>query len=574
LNIGAAAYRHAMALGRRWRGRMLTALLALLANAFVEGAGLLLLVPLLAVVGIDVRQGPIGRLSALVSAAFSRAAIVPTLPAVLAVFVAANVILAILRRTCWLVGTSLEQDVTRDGSERLYDAIAHMEWTRFTKLRASDLSVALTTECERAGQASALLLNICGSAVVAAVYVAFAARVSAMMTAVVLGCSALLALLLHRRARRSADLGAAYSNALREFQAAVTDDLGGMKTIRSGSAENRSAGRIARLARALAAVKESNSRHYANATLWLDIGSAVMLSGLLLVAINALRFDAAATLLLLFLFARVVPRIGALNQNLQLYVNLLPAVERVASLETHCRAAAAPRSVPGAPMPLRRQLRFERVSFRYAPQEPWILHDVDLTIEAGTTVAIVGPSGAGKTTLVDLMIGLLAPEAGRLTVDGTVLAENAEAWRTAIGYVSQEPFLFHDTVRANVAWGRPGASDADIHRALELALADFVNDLPDGLDTVVGDRGVRLSGGQRQRIALARALLRKPSLLIMDEATNSIDVANERRILAAVNGLHGTMTIVMITHRLADLPCVDTVLTLDDGRFVESTVPA
>jgi ATP-binding cassette subfamily C protein len=189
-------------------------------------------------------------------------------------------------------------------------------------------------------------------------------------------------------------------------------------------------------------------------------------------------------------------------------------------------------------------------------------------------VAIVGPSGAGKTTLVDLMIGLLATETGRITVDGTVLADNAEAWRATIGYVSQEPFLFHDTLRANVVWGRPGASDAEIQRALELAFADFVNDLPDGLETVLGDRGVRLSGGQRQRIALARALLRKPSLLIMDEATNSIDVANERRILAAINGLHGAMTIVIITHRLADLPCVDTVLTLDGGRFAESTVPA
>jgi len=574
VNIGAAVYRHVFGLSRRWRARLSVALLGFLANGFVEGAGILLLVPLLAVVGIDVQRGSVGRLSSLVSAAFSAFAVSPTLPVVLTVFVAANVVVAMLRRTCWIVSSSLSQDVTRDSAERLYDAIVRMEWTRFTRMRASDLTVALTTECDRAGLASAHLLNICGSTIVAVVYVAVAARVSAPMTSVVLVAAAFMVLLLHRHTRRSGDLGAAFSGAVREFHAAVSDELGGMKAIRSYSAEDKSVRRIARLGEELAAVKAANNRHGANVTLWLDIGSAATLSGLLLVGVTVMHFDAAAIFMLLFLFARVVPRMGALQQTVHYYVNVLPAVERVAALEAQCREAASPRHTPGEPLALRRQLRLEAVSFRYAPEEPAVLTDANLTVDAGTTVAILGASGAGKTTVADLMIGLLAPATGRITIDGTALAGNGPAWRETIGYVPQEPFLFHDTIRANLAWARPDASAEDINRALTLAMADFVHELPNGLDTVVGDRGVRLSGGERQRIALARALLREPSLLILDEATSSIDLENERRILDALERLHGTVTIVMITHRLSSLAGVDAIHTLDGGRIVESGVPA
>ena len=151
-------------------------------------------------------------------------------------------------------------------------------------------------------------------------------------------------------------------------------------------------------------------------------------------------------------------------------------------------------------------------------------------------MAIVGTSGAGKTTVADLTIGLLVPEKGLITIDGTPLDEDDAAWRETIAYVPQEPFLFHDTIRANLAWARPDASAKDMETALTRAMADFVHDLPDGIDTVVGDRGVRLSGG-RQRIALARRL-RRPSLLILDEATSSIDL-RRRRILDALDGLHG-----------------------------------
>jgi ATP-binding cassette subfamily C protein len=186
--------------------------------------------------------------------------------------------------------------------------------------------------------------------------------------------------------------------------------------------------------------------------------------------------------------------------------------------------------------------------------------------------AIVGPSGAGKSTLADLMMGLLAPDEGVVLIDALPLSgKHLHAWRRSVGYVPQENFLFHDTIRTNLQWAKSDATESEMRRALESAAAlDFVTALPSGLDTVVGDRGVRLSGGERQRIALARALLRNPNLLLLDEATSSLDSENERRIQQAVERLHGDITVVVIAHRLSTVSRADQVVLLDEGKVVET----
>jgi ATP-binding cassette subfamily C protein len=238
-----------------------------------------------------------------------------------------------------------------------------------------------------------------------------------------------------------------------------------------------------------------------------------------------------------------------------------------------CEAAAESRDEPQRHIELRDGIRFEAVSFTYAEEEKKAaISDLDLAIRVGETTAIVGPSGAGKSTIADLVLGLILPERGRVLVDDTPLdAEFLTSWRDQIGYVAQDTFLFNDTVRANLLWAHPEAENEEIEQALRLAAADaFVSRLPDGLETVLGDRGVRLSGGEKQRLSLARALLRKPSLLILDEATSALDSENETRIRAAIDGLHGSMTIVIITHRLSTIRGADVIHVLEHGRLVES----
>ena len=192
---------------------------------------------------------------------------------------------------------------------------------------------------------------------------------------------------------------------------------------------------------------------------------------------------------------------------------------------------------------------------------------LSLDLKRGETLGLVGESGAGKSTLADVLMGLIAPDSGTLCVDGSEITGPARMrWRASVAYVPQDAFLFHDSIRRNLLWAKPDASDDELHQALTRAAADFVLQLPKGLDTMVGDGGVLLSGGERQRIALARALLKRPALLILDEATSALDRGNETRIRQAIENLHGDLTVVIIGHRLATLEHADQVVVLAQGR--------
>jgi ATP-binding cassette subfamily C protein len=200
-----------------------------------------------------------------------------------------------------------------------------------------------------------------------------------------------------------------------------------------------------------------------------------------------------------------------------------------------------------------------------------VLENLSLSIAAGRITAIVGSSGAGKSTIADLVNGLLSPREGRVMIDSHELTPlAARSWRRHVGYVAQDTVLFHDTVRANLLWAQPRAAEEEIREALSLAAAEFVFDLPQGLDTTVGDRGMLLSHGQRQRIALARALLRKPVLLILDEATSSLDLDNEKRILDAIERLQGRITVLLIAHRISAIQRAHLIYLVENGAVAES----
>jgi len=215
-------------------------------------------------------------------------------------------------------------------------------------------------------------------------------------------------------------------------------------------------------------------------------------------------------------------------------------------------------------------LHFEGVSFEYQPGEP-VLRDIDLTIPAGEVVALVGASGAGKSTLVDLIPRFHDPTAGRVTVDGVDLRKvQLATWRAQLGIVTQETILFHDTVRANIAYGTENPSQEAVEAAARAAYAhDFIMEMPDGYDTVIGERGVRLSGGQRQRIAIARALFRNPPILILDEATSALDTESELLVQQAIEELVHNRTVVVIAHRLSTVRRADQIVVLEGGRIVE-----
>ena len=231
------------------------------------------------------------------------------------------------------------------------------------------------------------------------------------------------------------------------------------------------------------------------------------------------------------------------------------------------------RKVSIGPLRFEQELRLDHVSFVYPTRPEPALTDVSLVVREGEAVGIVGPTGAGKSTLLDVILGLLEPTSGEVLVDGRPLAELREAWQRSIGYVAQDVYLVDDTLRANVALGWLGAEidDLAVREAVRLAgLEDDLSDLPDGLETVVGERGVRLSGGQRQRIGLARALYTRPSVLVLDEATSNLDEATERRIVDTLAALPGGTTTIVVTHRTASVRHCDRLVYLKKGGVFAS----
>ena len=216
-------------------------------------------------------------------------------------------------------------------------------------------------------------------------------------------------------------------------------------------------------------------------------------------------------------------------------------------------------------------IRMEKLSFKYPENDKWILENVDLEIPKNTSVAFVGSSGAGKTTAADVILGLLEPQSGKVTIDGMDIKEHMHAWHSCIGYIPQTIYLMDDTIRANITFGvsEEEVDEERVRKALKEAQLDvFVDSLKEGLDTVIGDRGVKLSGGQRQRIGIARALYRNPKVLILDEATSALDNETEKEVMAAIDELHGTRTLIVIAHRLSTIKKCDRIYEVGNGKVV------
>ena len=538
-----------------------------------EGVGLIMLIPFLQLLGFD-RSEPSDQISLLVQGLFQMTGLPLSLPAILCVYVSILGVHALASRYLEGLNAKLIQGYTQFMQDRLYTAFARVEWLCFTQTSVTDVIRAVTSDLIRAGFATRRLLELLAVVILTIIYLGVAMSVSWVMTVFALACGTIIFLILQPYIRQARSVGEEFQTLLEDMYWVASEHLGGMKIAKSYSLSSEHAQKFGIVTGQVAAKAIRFVQVDADTKMYHQMATIAALSAFFYLAAKLITIPLTSLLFMVFVFARLSPKVSSIQHHMQHIINSLPAY-RAASLMLSRFEVAAESPCPSLvrPLQLKSAIRFSRVSFSYhGSMENLALRQVDLVIPAHKTIGLVGPSGSGKTTLADLILGLLRPLEGTIFIDEKPLeSELVHHWRSSIGYVPQETFLFHDTIRSNLLWARRDAAQRDLWTALELAAAaDFVSALPRGLDTVLGDRGIRLSGGERQRLALARALLRRPALLLLDEATNSLDTETEQRIQDAIEGLHGEMTIVIISHRLSTIRRADHIVVLDRGQVVEA----
>lgn len=550
----------------------------MLAMTFTEGLGLLLLMPLLGLVGVE-EPNTMPNVSQWFESGLSLVGVPVTLGSVLTLYVAITACRTGLQRIQASVKASLVQGFVTAMGVRVYRAITQAEWKFLVTHRTSDFAHVLAVEIEQVGGAASRVMDLIVVLMVSVVYLGVAFHLSAATAVLVLASAMLLAWTVRGTFGRSRAMGVRSTAARRELHAAISEHMAGLKAAKAHGIEGRQTQMFVDIARNMHDMALESSSGQVDLQQRLELGSTVLIAVIVYTALQILNVPAAPMLVLLFTFSRLMPRMIAAYGRIQWLGGVLPIFEHVQTFEQEVDAFAEARHASVAtpvadaiPSP-DAAIVFDDVTFAYLGRsiEPAI-KGLTLRIEPGRTTAIVGPSGAGKSSVADLLTGLLTPTSGRILVGGKPLVgAQLTAWRGHISYVPQDTYLLHDSVRANLLWACPTATDEDLWHALRLASAErFVAQLPNGLDTIIGERGVLLSGGERQRLSLARALVRRPGVLVLDEATSSLDSENERRIQLAVEELHRQMTIVIITHRLSTIQHADRIHVLELGRLIES----
>jgi ATP-binding cassette, subfamily C, bacterial len=541
-------------------GKLFLLVVLMISGALTDGIGIVMLVPLLGAMNSD----SIGSFADGLLGGFGLAT---SLPLLLALFVA---LVAIRTALVFILGqtrTKMQHQLVDQLRRRCYATLLGAEWRWLSGQRAADHNVILTTNIAAVGIGFDQMIGLFANALMIAAYVLAALYLSWATTLTAIGLGVLTLLLMTGFRKRATHFGGVLNNANRDLHRHLQQGLSSIRLAKIFGKEHYLDDGFASAIDAVRLAKMSYSRDTARGQAVIQIGAASLLAVLAYAAIVLWKMPLIVLLPLLLVFIRLAPMLAAIQQGWNHALYALPALEDVHALidEGHRHAEPAPIAQV---INLYSAIRFSDVSFAYSRGDTAALQNASVSIPANTTTVICGESGSGKSTFADLVMGLLEPDTGTILIDDIPLTgAHRKGWRERVAYVEQSPVLFHDSIRANLLWGRFSASDAELIEVLKQASAEFVLSQPGGLDAIVGDDGMRLSGGERQRITLARALLRRPALLILDEATSALDPENSAAVRKAIATLHGSMTIILIGHQMSIRDGADQVIELDNGRI-------
>ncbi len=561
--------------------------------SLLESVGIYMLVPMLAAIGVFGGHSEMPFLSDTFDYLLPHIPKSWLLPGMLLLFVVLLTGQALLQRYQSILSSRIQQRFMRSLRIDVYTSFMKAQWAFYLRQRKSDFSHVMTTELARVSQGTNLLLQLVTAVMFTLIQIALAFWLSPSLTGLVFLSGLVLFIVFRRSIRNAKQLGDRTTELSQAYFAGITDHMNGMKDIKSNLLE---AANI-RWFRSLTQRMEDNTTQFVrqNATtqFFHRIAAAIFVVSVLFVSLQWLHVTPEKLIVLILIFSRLWPRFALIQASLEYIMSMVSAFESVTKVQRECEAfsdssliglTSSETHVPfdssehqlasvsvRQPLSLHNGIECTRLDYCYEGAAEPALRQINLFIPARGMTAIVGKSGAGKSTMVDVLMGFLRPTRGQIQIDGHVLDDELlPLWRQSFGYVSQDPFLFHATVRENLKLADKDATEQQLWEALHFAAADhFVSRLPEGLDTVIGDRGIRLSGGERQRLVLARAILHHPPVLILDEATSALDGEHEAAIQAALERMKGQMTLIVIAHRLSTIRHADQIVVLDQGEIIQ-----
>ncbi|PYZ94649.1 multidrug ABC transporter [Salipaludibacillus keqinensis] len=550
-------------------------LFAMACISMLEGIGILLLIPMITMTGIvqlDAGGTPVAGL-------FEFLQEIPAsigLPVVLAIYVVIVIGQNLLQKFIAIKNAKIQHGFFRHMRVETYSAILHADWNFFIKNRKSDLINIMTSEIARASAGTHSFLQFVSSLVFTLIQIGIAFWLSPSITTFVLLSGLILIFFSRSFLKRSLALGDRNFTLGRSYLAGITDQINGIKDIKSNTLEQSRMEWYRKVTQSMENEQIEYTKMKTTSQLYYKMASAVLIATFIFIAVNIYNAQAGQLMLIIIIFSRLWPKVTGIQSSMEMIASTIPSFKAVKQMQGECldsrEILAGGDELKREALQVRQGITCENISFRYNRDTPtYALKDIDIFIPTNQMTAIVGRSGAGKSTLIDLLMGLNQPEQGKILIDGAPLTRgNLLSLRKAISYVPQDPFLFNATIRENMQLIEPNATEQQIWDALVFSsAAEFVGKLPEGLDTLIGDRGIRLSGGERQRLVLARVILRNPSILVLDEATSSLDTENEEKIQQALERLKGKMTIIVIAHRLSTIRHADQVIVLEEGEVIQ-----
>ncbi|MEH7011456.1 ABC transporter ATP-binding protein [Neobacillus niacini] len=549
-------------------------LVAIVIISFLEGIGILLLIPMISLSGIlnlDTGESQLFE----VFGFLKNFSLTISLPFILGIYVLIVIGQNLLQRHITIQNAMIQHGFFRYMRLETYSAILYSNWDFFIKKRKSDLINLLTSEIAKASAGTHSFLQFVTSLIFSLIQVALAFILSPYITIFVLLCGLLLIFFNRKFLIRSLALGNRNFELGKSYLAGITDQINGIKDIKSNTLEESRMNWYKSVTKQMMDEQIEYTKMRTKSQFYYKVASAILIAFFISIAVNLFNAQAGQLMLIIVIFSRLWPRVAGIQSSMEQIATTFPAFKAVIALQNECKNAKEFEknvNLQTEPIHIKKGIECNNVHFRYIKNKTnYALKDINVFIPTNQTTAVVGRSGAGKSTLIDLLMGLNQPEIGDVLIDGVPLtSNNLLSLRYSISYVSQDPFLFNTSIRENLLLMCENATDDQIWEALEFSsAAEFVRRLPDGLDALIGDRGIKLSGGERQRIVLARAILRKPSILILDEATSALDSENESKIQEALNRLKGRMTIIVIAHRLSTISNADQVIVLDQGKIIQ-----